>query len=65
MAKDKETRLNILTPAERKVLEDLGSDIERSQKTIDLLKELGLGTTDLQSKLDWAKKRRDILLAKG
>lgn len=65
MAKDKVTPLNILTPSDRKGLEDLSKDIDKSQKTLDLLKELGLGTAELQSKLDWAKKRRDILLDKG
>lgn len=65
MAKETTKSLNILTPSARKELENLGADIEKSQKTLDLLKELGLGTTDLQSKLDWAKKRRDILLEKG
>lgn len=65
MAKDKEATLNILTPTERKDLEVLGAEIEKSQKGLDLLKELGLGTTELQAKLDWTKKRREILLQKG
>lgn len=65
MAKDKETKLNILTSEQRKDLEKLGVDIYKAQKTLDLLKELGLGVGDMESKLEWARKRKDILLAKG
>jgi len=65
MAKEKDTKLNILTPESRKELEKLGADIEKSQKTLDLLKELGLGVGDMQEKLNWARKRKDILLEKG
>lgn len=65
MAKEKEIKLNILTPAQRRELEALGTQIEKSQKTLDLLKELGLGVGDLEAKLDWARQRRAILLEKG
>ena len=65
MAKDKNISLNILTPDTRKELEKLGEQIDKSQKTLDLLKKLGLGVGDMQSKLDWAKNRKDILLNEG
>ncbi|GAJ07064.1 unnamed protein product [marine sediment metagenome] len=65
MAKDKDTKLNILTPETRKDLEKLGAEIDKSQKTLDLFKEMGIGVGDMQSKLDWAKKRRNLLLEKG
>ncbi|GAH82954.1 unnamed protein product [marine sediment metagenome] len=65
MAKEKDTKLNILTPDARKKLEELGSNINKSQKTLDLFKELGLGVGDMEAKLDWARKRRAILLEKG
>ena len=65
MADKKDTKLNILTPEMRKSLDKLGEDIEKSEKTLALLEELGLGVGDLRSKLEWSKKRREILLAKG
>lgn len=65
MAKDKDIGLNILTPETRKQLEELGTQLDKSQKTLDLFKEMGLGVGDMQSKLDWAKRRRDLLLEKG
>ncbi len=65
MAKEKDTKLNILSPESRKELEKLGEQIEKSEKTLALLEELGLGVGDLRAKLEWAKKRKDILLAKG
>ncbi|KKN25072.1 hypothetical protein LCGC14_0888550 [marine sediment metagenome] len=65
MAKEKDIKLNILTPETRKELEKLGEQIDKSQKTLDLLKDLGLGVGDMQSKLDWSKKRKDILLERG
>lgn len=65
MAKDKETKLNILTPELRKELVKLGDDIEKSQKTLELFEKMGLGVSDMKSKLDWARKRKDILLAEG
>lgn len=60
-----DNKLGILTPADRTTLEELGSDIEKSQKGLDLLKELGVGVGELESQLNWAKKRREILLNRG
>lgn len=65
MAKDKETKLNILSPEQRKELEKLGRDIDKSEKTLALFSKLGIGVADMQSKLEWAKKRKDILLTEG
>lgn len=65
MAKEKDTKLNILSPESRKELIALGEQIEKSEKTLALLEELGLGVGDLRAKLEWAKKRKDILLEKG
>lgn len=65
MAKEKEVKLNILTPADRSALEKLSEEIAKAEKTIDLLEELGLGVGDLKAKLAWSKKRTAILLEKG
>lgn len=65
MAKDKEVKLNILTAADRSSLEKLSGEIEKAEKTIALLEELGLGVSDLKAKLAWSKKRTAILLEKG
>lgn len=65
MAKENDTKLNILTPEVRQKLEKLGKRIDESQKVLELFKEMGIGVGDLESKLQWAKKRKDILLDKG
>lgn len=65
MAKEENKGLNILTPEIRKELEKLGTQLDKSQKTLDLFKKMGLGVGDIQSKLDWAKRRRDLLLEEG
>lgn len=65
MSKNKEDKLNILTTEQRQALIELGDRIATAEKSIALLKELGLGTTDLENKIEWAKTRRDVLLAKG
>lgn len=65
MPKDKDAKLNILTPADRSSLEKLSVEIAKAEKTIDLLEELGLGVGDLKAKLLWSKKRTAILLEKG
>jgi len=65
MPKNKEDKLNILTTEQRQMLIELGDKIAKAEKSIALLKELGLGTIDLENKIEWAKTRRDTLLAKG
>ena len=65
MAKTETDKLNLITPEQREKLRKLGNQLEVAEKRIALLKELGLGVTDLEDKLRWAKRRRDILLNKG
>ncbi len=65
MAKKDSEKLNLLTTEQRQKLQGLGVHIAEAEKRLSLLKELGLGVTDLEDKLRWAKKRRDILLDKG
>ena len=65
MTKTETDKLNLITPDQREKLRKLGTQLEVAEKRIALLKELGLGVTDLEDKLRWAKRRRDILLNKG
>ena len=65
MAKTETDKLNLITPDQREKLRKLGSQLDIAEKRVALLKELGLGVTDLEDKLRWAKRRRDILLNKG
>lgn len=65
MAPDKVDRLNILTTEQRKELTKLGDGIARARAGLAMLQELGLGVSDLSSKLEWADKRRKTLLEKG
>ena len=65
MAKENKTSANLLTTEQRTRLEGLAGDIEQSEKRIVLLKKLGLGVGDIEEKLQWAKKRRRILLDEG
>ena len=63
MASEKtDIKLDILTPDNRAKLEQLGDDIEKSKKTLEVLKQLGVGVSELEAQLNWASKRRDILL---
>ena len=57
-----ETSLDILSPADRTKLEALGDEIEKSKKILTVLKQLGVGVNELEAQLNWAAKRRDILL---
>lgn len=65
MAAEKQNRLNILTPEQRKQLTKLGDQVANSKAALALLEELGLGVGDLKSKLEWTEKRRLLLLEKG
>lgn len=65
MANREDIKLNILTSEQRKELATLAKKIDESQKVLDLLSELGLGVSDMQAKLNWAKKRNTLLLEKG
>ena len=52
----------ILTIEDKKKLEDLSTDIERSRRAIVALSELGMNVTDLENKLEWAENAREVLL---
>jgi len=47
---------------DKKRLLDLDKDIERGDKAIAALKELGINVTEIEGKLTWAKKAREVLL---
>lgn len=51
-----------LAPEVRQRIEDMQVDIESAEHNIGLMKELGFETKDIQDKLTWAKKAREILL---
>lgn len=65
MAKDKVEKLNVLTDEQRQKLISLDKQIAESEKRIALLKKMGLGTRELEDKLEWAKMRLAILLEEG
>ena len=65
MENAKETKLNILSDSDRQKLIELNVEMEKSEKAIGLLKEMGIGVTDLEARLNWAKKRTNLLIAKG
>jgi len=51
-----------LSASDKKQLEELGVDIERGEKAITLLKQLNINVTEIEDKLTWAKKAREMLL---
>lgn len=51
-----------LSASDKKQLEELGVDIERGEKAITLLKQLNINVTEIEDKLIWAKKAREMLL---
>lgn len=65
MAKSKDKKLNLLTPEQQQVLIAQGDKIAKAEAAIALLKDLGLGTVELENKLQWAKTQRDTLLERG
>jgi len=52
----------ILSPNDKKKLLELDKDIERGDKALVALKELGINVTEIEDKLSWAKKAREVLL---
>ena len=56
---------SLLTHEQKTNLSALLDQIEKSEKKLEVLKELGLGVNDLSDKLAWAKKRATTLLDKG
>lgn len=51
-----------LTAEDKKKLQALQSDIERGEKGVKALKEMGIETKELEEKIGWAKKAREVLL---
>jgi len=51
-----------LTAEDKKKLQALQSDIERGEKGVAALKEMGIETKDLEEKIEWAKTAREVLL---
>ncbi|MBA7601423.1 hypothetical protein ES703_08496 [subsurface metagenome] len=51
-----------LTDEEKKHLEVLKGDIEKGEKAISAMKEMGLDVKALEERLNWAKTARDVLL---
>lgn len=52
-----------LTAEDKKKLEGLQADIEKGEKAVAALKSLDIDTKDLEEKIEWAKKAREVLLA--
>lgn len=65
MVEKKPEKLNILTAEQRQKLINLDKQIAYNEKVLALLREMGLGTRELEDKIAWSKKRLDILLNKG
>ena len=65
MAKKDESKTGLLTKEQKDKLLELGEQVDNATKRLALLKELGLGVGDLEDKLEWVIKRRNILLDKG
>lgn len=51
-----------LTAEDKKKLEALQVDIERGEKAVAALKEMGVEVKDIEEKIEWAKKARTVLL---
>lgn len=51
-----------LTEEDKKQLEALKGDIAKGEKAIAAMKEMGMDVTDLEGKLEWAKKAQEVLL---
>ena len=64
MANDKEKLPSTvkLPPESRKLLQDMGSTVERLRADLEVLKKLGLGTALIEDKLAWADEARKVLL---
>lgn len=51
-----------LPPEMRKDLETAREDVDRAKHAIEVLKKLGMDTTELEAKLEWAETARTTLL---
>jgi len=62
MAKKIEAPVIRLSAEDKKKLEALQTDIERSEKAVVALKELDIDVKSIEEKIEWAKKAREVLL---
>ena len=62
MAKKIEEPVIKLSEEDKKKLDILSVDIERGEKGIKALKELGIDVKDMEEKIEWAKTAREVLL---
>ena len=51
-----------LTDEEKKQLETFSGDIEKGEKAIAAMKEMGLDVKSLEERLTWAKTAQKVLL---
>lgn len=62
MAEQNNNPLIGLTDEALKELEKMGLDIEESEKDLQAFEELGVDTSRLRDKVEWAKKARKLML---
>ena len=62
MPKKREEKVIMLTDEEKKQLNALSGDIEKGEKSISIMKDLGMDVKTLEERLVWAKTARDVLL---
>lgn len=63
MAKQNEDKpLAELTAEARKNVEEMGAELERAEKDVAALDELGLETSRLKERIAWAKHAREVIL---
>jgi hypothetical protein len=62
MAKQDKDPLASLTKEAREELEKLGADIDKAEKEMETFEELGVDTSRLRDKINWARKARDLML---
>ncbi len=63
MADTSNTAPLVKLPAEAvQKIRDMQVDIDKAKRAIEALRDLGLVTKDLEDKLAWAEKARDVLL---
>jgi len=62
MPAKKEEPIFKLPPEMKARLETASADIDKAQKAIEIMKSLGMDTTEIQDKLNWAKTVRETLI---
>jgi len=63
MATQKREPLMALTPEMRARMVDSKTQEEKVRHGIEVLKELGMDVTEIEEKLNWATRTRDIIMA--